>query len=557
MTQGMPLAAPGAPQSQKERDVAMAAAGHEVNRAEQPGPQSPAVVPSVPDEVKNALREMVRGYELESDVVRRHEVRKWREAEEFWRGNQHIAWSERNGRWELPEDVGPGASGQPAGSHAQYNMNFYRAWGMSIISALTASAPKVQYLPESAESEQDVATAKAASKVVDYISRNNPMDRLRLEQAHALWTQGIWAAYVRFVVDGGLYGWREEAVTEDMEIDLGDVALPDGTTARQTVAAPVPVGSKRMPNGAEKIDIYGPLYFKVPPQARSQRDCYYFIHVEEQHKATLRAAYPQKAEEIGDPGGGAEDTYERIVRLSLADAQGTWNSLPMSSLITYKRAWLRPEAFWSHADPKMREQLLTAFPDGCMVTFAGDVFLEAKPDRMDDHWALCLGQPGLGIYRDGLGYDSIPVQRQINDSANILAEHRELASAPPILYDARYVNGDALANQRMAPGSYMPVVIESAGPQTPLADLVFQPTLHVDPQLWADGERLSEVGQFVTGALPTIFGAGAPNLKTATAYTQAKEQALGRLQIIWRNMREAHCKMMALAIECFRRNRFE
>ncbi|MGH9475434.1 MAG: hypothetical protein ACRD1C_03775 [Terriglobales bacterium] len=570
------------------RDAAASTAAP--NRGEQPTPQSPLIADAIPADMQAALREMVRAYELESDAVRRHKVRQWREAEEFWRGNQNIWFSTKDSAWHTPferDDVG--REDMP---RFDYTVNLYRPWGLSIIAALVQSPPKIQYMPASAESQDDIATAKAASRVAELVARNNSLDVLRVKKAYYLWNEGIFATYIRFVVDGGLFGYHQEQQLEDRTIQVlpdrwecpncngyTPAAAPEagGMLAGGPVACPhcgallgpgdfhpaehmtatVPAGTQRTPNGAEKLDVFGPLYFKVPPQAQGQRDCYYFICCEEMHEAVLRAAYPQKADKINDPGSSGEDTYERIVRLSLADAQGSWNSLPMSRLVTYKRAWLRPQAFWAHCDQAMRARLLAAFPEGCRVEFAGDTFLHAEQERLDDCWALCTGQPGIGIYKDALGQDAISIQRQINDSANILAEYREMASAPPILYDARYVNGDALARKRMQPGSYVPVVIENAGVRHSLATMIFQPEFHVDPNLWSDSERLAEAGQFITGALPSIFGGGMPNLKTAAAYAQSREQAMGRLSLVWKQMRAAEAQEMTLAVECFRRNRNE
>ncbi|MGH9415411.1 MAG: hypothetical protein ACRD01_02175 [Terriglobales bacterium] len=571
-----------------QRAIADATGQHEPNRSEQPSAESPLVAPEPPQAVQSAVREMVRLYELESDAVRRHKVRLWREAEEFWRGNQNVWFSTKDSNWHTPfERDDLDREDMP---RFDYTINMYRSWGLSIIAALVQSPPKIQYMPVSAESQEDIATSRAASRVAEVVARNNSLDTLRVRKAYYLWNQGIFATYVRFLVDGGKFGHHSEPVMAPQLIqtlpdrfecpncgamqradapesagivaggpvgcrNCGALMGPESFAPAEHVEAPVTTGMRQVPNGAEKMDVYGPLYFKLPPQAQGQRDCYYLIQCEEQHKAVLRAAYPQKADRIDAPGGSGEDTYERIVRLSLADAQGSWNSLPMASLITYKRCWLRPEAFWSHADDGMRRQLLELYPEGCRVEFAGETFLHAEPERLDDCWVICTGLPGIGIYRDPMGQDALSIQRQINDSANILAEHREMASAPPILYDARYVNGDALARKRMQPGSYMPVVIEGAGPQLPLAGMIFQPSLHVDPNLWNDGERLAEAGQFITGALPSIFGGGAPNLKTASAYAQSRDQAMGRLSLVWKQMREAEAREMTLAVECFRRNR--
>lgn len=569
-------------------DTSAPQAAPAVNRSEQPSAQAPLIANDPSQNVQDALRELVRAYELESDAVRRHKVRQWREGEEFWRGNQNIWFSCKDNNWHTPFERE--ASDSEDAPRFDYAINLYRPWGLSIIAALVQAPPKIQYLPVSAESQADLATARAANNVAQLIARNNSLSTLRVKKAYYFWTQGIFATYIRYLVDGGLFGHHDEPEIGERVFQVlpdrfecgncgahqpaaeapgliegrpvacrgcGQILGAEDFLPAETARALAPTGLRRVPNGAEKLDSYGPLFFKVPPQAQAQRDCYYLILVEEQHKAVLRAAYPGKAAQIEDGSGSGEDTYERIVRLSLADAQGGWNSMPMANLVTYKRAWLRPEAFWAHAEPETRSQLLQLFPEGCRVEFAGDTFLQAVPERMDDCWVICTGLPGIGIYRDPLGQDALSIQRQINDSANILAEHREMASAPPVLYDARYINGDALARKRMQPASYLPVVIENVGPQKPLAEMIFQPRLGVDPQLWNDGERLAELGQFITGALPSMFGGGEPNLKTAAAYAQSREQALGRLSLVWKEMRAAEAREMTLAIECFRRNRNE
>jgi len=552
--------------------------------AEQATPEAPMQSDDPPVGIQEALRELVRGYELESDAVRRFKVKTWREGEEFWRGNQNIWFSAKDSNWHTPFERSESDGNDLL--RYDYAINLYRPWGLSIIAGLIQAPAKIQYLPVSAQSQEDVATARAATRIAEIVARNNHLATLRVKKAYYLWTQGIFATYVRFVVDGGQFGQHEVPILEERSIPVlpdrfecpecnsyqpaqtaaglwaggpvgcrgcGALLGQESFQPAESVVATVATGSRAVPNGAEKMDVYGPLFFKVPPQAEDQRGCYYLILAEEQHKAVLRAAYPQKAEQIGGSGAGAEDAYERLVRLSLAD--GPWTAAPNSNLVTYKRVWLRPEAFWAHADTATRAELLQRYPGGCRVEFAGDVFLQALPENMDDCWVICTGLPGTGIYRDPMGMDALSIQRQINDSANIVAEHREMSSAPPILYDARYINGEALAKKRMQPASYVPIVIESVGPQKAMAEMIFQPRLGIDPQLWNDGERLAEMGQFITGALPSLFGGGIPNLNTASAYAQSRDQAMGRLGLVWKQMRVAEAREMTLAVECFRRNR--
>lgn len=569
------------------QDATAANAGS-VNEGEQPNAEAPYIAPDPEQAVQDALRSLVRGYELESDAVRRHKVRVWRKAEEFWKGSPNGWYSERDGGWHTPFES-PGR-GEPDSGRSERVHNYFRPWGLSIIAALTSAPVKLNWLPVSAESQEDIATAKAALKISELVSRNNNLQTLRVKKGYYLWTQGIFATFIRFVVDGGQFGYHDEDIIEDQQFQIlpdrfecqdcggyqpadsddssglmaggpvgcrncGVLMGPESFAPAESITAPMPTGTRRVPNGAEKLTTYGPLFFKVPPQAQGQRDCYYLILVEEQHKAVLRAAYPQKANKIEDVGSGGEDTYERIVRLSLADAQGSWNTLPMSSLVTYKRAWLRPESFWAHAEPAMRKRLLELYPDGCRVEFAGDVFLQAIPEKMDDYWEVCTGLPGIGIYRDPLGLDAISVQEEINDTANLKDEFRNLASCPPILYDARVVNGEALQKRKMEPASWVPFLLENVGQQYPIAQAIWQPNFKMDPNIWQEEQKLAECGQFFTGALPSLFGGGIPDVKTASAYKQAKDQAMGRLTLVWKQMRQAEANEMTKAIACYKRNR--
>jgi rubredoxin len=558
-----------------------------VNKGEQPNAEAPYIAADPEQAVQEALRSLVRGYELESDSVRRHKVRIWRKAEEFWKGSPNGWYSERDGAWHTPFES-PGR-GDTDGGRSERVHNYFRPWGLSVIAALTSAPVKLNYLPVSAESQEDIATAKAAQKIAELVARNNNLQTLRVKKGYYLWTQGIFATFIRFVVDGGQFGYHSEDVMGEQTFQVlpdryecqecggyqpadsdessgmpgapvgcntcGALMGPESFSPAENITATMPVDTRRVPNGAEKLTTYGPLFIKLPPQAQGQRDCYYLIQVEEQHKAVLRAAYPQKANRIEDVGSGGEDTYERIVRLSLADAQGSWNTLPMSSLVTYKRAWLRPESFWAHAEPEMRKKLLGLYPDGCRVEFAGDVFLQAVPEKLDDYWEICTGLPGIGIYRDPLGLDAVSVQEEINDTANLKDEFRNLASCPPVFYDARVVNGEALQKRKMEPASFVPFLLENVGQQYPIEQAIWQPKFTMDANIWQEEQRLAECGQFFTGALPSLFGGGIPDVKTASAYKQAKDQAMGRLTLVWKQMREAEANEMTKAIVCYQRNR--
>jgi len=47
------------------------------------------------------------------------------------------------------------------------------------------------------------------------------------------------------------------------------------------------------------------------------------------------------------------------------------------------------------------------------------------------------------------------------------------------------------------------------------------------------------------------------DVKTASGYAMARDQAMGRLGLVWRRLKQFHGDVMLLAVDCFRKNRPE
>jgi hypothetical protein len=74
----------------------------------------------------------------------------------------------------------------------------------------------------------------------------------------------------------------------------------------------------------------------------------------------------------------------------------------------------------------------------------------------------------------------------------------------------------------------------------------------VSPQLVAHREELmGPVAQFLTGLFPALFGGGAIGNDTAAGYAMQRDQAMGRIGLLWRNMKFFHAGIMELAVKCF------
>jgi len=94
-----------------------------------------------------------------------------------------------------------------------------------------------------------------------------------------------------------------------------------------------------------------------------------------------------------------------------------------------------------------------------------------------------------------------------------------------------------------------------ARPGQPLAAGFFQPAAaQVPPDLVRHQQELmGPVSQFLTGLFPAVFGGEMESQKTATGYAMARDQAMGRLGLVWRRLKQFYSDVMLLSVDCFRK----
>src|SRR5579863_6485360 len=177
----------------------------------------------LPERLQEALRRLVFQYSYESEATRRQEVRRIKKAHQFWRGLQYLWWNERDQNWHLPfeQKLMDNTSLEDLPRY-EFVTNIYQAFGLSLISVLSQDVPRVRFFPSSAQAEEDVAAAKAATEVASLVERNNRVGNLIVEEAFNLWTGGKVGAYVRYVVDGQRFGFHPETEIDAKQIKVGN-----------------------------------------------------------------------------------------------------------------------------------------------------------------------------------------------------------------------------------------------------------------------------------------------------------------------------------------------
>ena len=323
------------------------------------------------------------------------------------------------------------------------------------------------------------------------------------------------------------------------------------------VAVPLITGVRRVANGQEVISVVGGLELNTPVWANEMYEYPYLQWSMEVHRAKLKASYPHATDKIqmGGPQS-ADEVYARSTRVAIS--QG----LPMThpgdalfNLITFSRTWIRPWSFYAIEDKSVRDALLGLFPDGCYVAYAGDTYCESRNESMDDRWRVMHALPGDGQNRPSVGDSLVQIQERYNTLSNIQAETYEYG-IPPIYADPQVLDFDALASQTAEPAAHYPA---RSRPGQPLSAGFFQPApAQVPPDLVRHQQELmGPVAQFLTGLFPAVFGGEMESQKTATGYGMARDQALGRLGLVWRRLKTFYADVMLLSVDCFRKNRPE
>ena len=510
---------------------------------------------NLPGRLQAAVRALVEELARENTYARRQEVKKVRQARMFWKGQQYLWWNEQDQNFHTPfqspgQTSGSGADDQP---RYQYVTNIYQPIGLALIAALSQSVPETRLMPESPTSEEDITTAKAGSKVIEYVERNNDAKRILQDTAFYLYTDGKVGGYVRYVVDAQRFGSSDQPVYELAETRVS-------ADSQETVTVPRVASVERVPNGQEVISIIGALELKTPLWAREQHEFPYLMWSVEAHLSKLRAAYPNAADKIQAGGIGGEEEYERIARLQVTQggsgqSQGLATGDNLANLVTFQRTWLRPWAFYSLQDAALRDELLKLFPDGCYVAFAGDAYCESRNESMDNRWRVIHAMPGDGQDRPALGEALISVQERLNDLANITIETYEYG-IPSTFVDSEVLDIDALEEQTSEPGAMYPV---SPRPGQPVgAGFFTTPQATVSPDMLRHmGDLAGPLAQFITGAFPALMGGESQDQKTATGYAMQRDQAMGRLGLPWARIRKFYSELMLLALESFRENRLD
>lgn len=526
------------------------------------------------EETARLLKTVADHFAKEDRETRERQVRGWRRLKLYWNNFSMTYWS------EVAHDYRVWGRDNNDTDQDYYDkpVNVFRAFLETIIAALSIQIPAINCVPNDADSPNDLATAQAGNKIAELIYKHNNVIFLWLQALYIYFTEGPIACYTYDKADEkyGTYNEpkykNEEAESyvcpecgtrlpdEVMNKGIMDEFQPDESdedleseTETQSVTPTCPdcgqqldpnlqktkliiprfVGNVAKPKSRVCLEVYGGLYIKIANYAKRQEDTPYLRFEYETHYSNALERYDSLREHkhghrIGRGGGYPADPYEQTSRQNVQ----YHNDIPDEN-VTVSNAWLRPSAFQILEEDNYNK-LKKQFPNGAKIIQVNDIPVEYEGEALDDYWTLTRNPMSDFINHDPLGELLTNIQDIINDLIALTLQTIEHGIAQTFA-DPAVVDFTGQKQIEAQPGTLSPIKQQGGGKNLSESFYTIKQA-SLSPEVFSFYKIIQELGQFVSGALPSIFGGqlGSGSSRTAQEYTTSKAMALQRLQTPWK-----------------------
>lgn len=448
--------------------------------------------------------------------------------------------------------------------------NIVKAHTESVIAAVTAQTPKTQFVPDNAESPEDVNTAKAYGNIARLIEIKNSAPLLFMRMMYILATQGPVFIYNYYREDKRLGvvsvedGYEEvpEKRTETYCPQCGSAlsvespeAQPQQAFCEECNMAVTPEVEEveetsfvqkytELPKGQEVLEVYGLHNVKIPAGAVKFSDIGYLILEGEYPLSLVKSLYPDKADQLGEAMGG--DQEGRDARAPFQD------SLVYDRSVSLERIWLQPWEYWRLPEERQKG-LESKYPDGLYVVKCDNVILEMHNEALQDHWTVTENPLSNRIIFEPMIKGLIPIQQMLNECVNIILETLE-QGIPMTFIDTNVVDVQKIRDTENAVG----VTYPAQRPQGMNMDAGFFQTrgTSLPAELPNFIELLKQFAEFVFGSFPSIYGGPSSqgSSKTLGEYERSRVSALQRLSMPWKVLKWAYAKAIYKACEEYRQH---
>lgn len=529
------------------------------------------------EKVEELLQSVVKHFDSEDRIVREYQLRKIRRLKLYWNSFSQIYWSETARDYRI---FGNDAANNDGLDQAYYDkpVNVFRAFLETIIAAMSIQIPAARCVPDDANNPNDIATAKAGNVISELLYKHNDVLYLWLYALYVHMTEGMVACY-SYIKEDKAYGVysekqykdeKEEAyqcdecgqilpeemfediaaeeqsefMPDDDDISLHSelndnknvcpncAAILDPQLEKKQVTIPKFVGMTDKPKSRVCFKVKGGMFVKIAVYAKEQCETPYLIDSYETHYANALQMYPKLWEKIAHGGyssTGVNEPYEWWVRINPQYR----NAFP-EEVVTVKNAWLRPAAF-NILEEDQAKLLKKHFPDGARVIMVNEYVADYENESLDDCWTVTRNPMFDYLTHEPLGELLVNVQDITNDLISLTLQTIE-HGIPQTWVDPQVVDLDGYKQTEAAPGTLTPIKPGRAVGQNISDAFHSTQSSSLSPEVFQFYQIMQQLGQFVSGAMPSIYGGqmGKGSSGTASEYAMARTNALQRLSTPWR-----------------------
>lgn len=557
-------------------------------------------MPKLDEETKSLLKTVCDHFDQEDRIIREWQLRRARRLKLYWNNFSQIYWSEsaRDYRIYGADVTADGGSDQ---EYYDRPVNVFKAFLETVIAALSIQIPGIVCVPDDAENPADLSTAKSGDKIGELIYKHNDVVFLWLYALYVHYTEGMISCY-SYPKEDNAYGTYKEKEYKDEEIeayqcphcgerledDIFQGKLPFEAIAEQPeVLQPNPiddelstqveeefqpndedidvqmaldeegpmcpeclqslspdlqktklvvpkfVGMNDKPKSRVCLEIKGTLYVKIANYAKEQKDTPYLIDSYETHYANALAKYKHLREDMprgGWSNAGVNDPYEQYARLNPQYR----NAFPEEQ-VTVKNCWLRPAAF-EILDEENAKKLRRKFPKGAKVVLVNDICADYEMEALDDCWTIARNPMHDFLNYDAPGELLTNVQDIVNDLISLTLQTIE-HGIEQTWVDPAVVDFEGQAQIEAQPGTLTPTKLQGGAKNISEAFFSTQ-AASLSPEIFQFYQIVNQLGQFVSAAMPSIWGGAqeAGSSRTASEYAMSRTASLQRLQTTWKMM---------------------
>jgi hypothetical protein len=524
---------------------------------------------TVNDETARLLKEVVDHFQSEDRTTRQRQLLTWRRLKLLWENMQQLYYSEVAHDWRIPEwsrneDTDQAAYDKP--------INIFRAYLESIIAALSVQIPGIECYPNDADDPLDISTANAGNKIAELLNRHNDAQLLWLHSLFIYCTEGMTASYIYPEDTGEEYSEPKYEEQEELRsfqacpecgaemftsvdefapegeleycLECGNQVIPEIKESSSFTTKLVNIELK--PKQSICMEAFGGLNVKVPIWARTQKEIPYLIYSYETHYVNTLSDYPSLRDKLKIKDkldtAGPYDAYEQWARLS-PQYRGEY---PVNN-VTCRKVWLRPCAFEILCEDDAKT-LKKKYKNGVKVVLVNDHVCDAEEQKLDDYWTITYNPLSDYIHFDPLGLLLTSIQEITNDLVSLVIQTTEHGIGQTFA-DPKTLDFEAYRQQEALPGGVYPAVPKSG---KPLSESFYEiKTAQLSSEVLPFAEKVQQMGQLVSGALPSLFGGNMSGSRTASEYSMSRAQALQRLQNTWKTLTTWWKEIFSKAIPMF------